>query len=185
MIEDIILDTTKRMDLAISHCKAELSKVRTGRANPQILNSLKVEYYGSMVPLTQVSTITSPEPRLITIKPYEKLIIGEIEKSIMESNLGLTPNNNGESILIPIPPLSEERRKDLIKYVHQLVEESKIAIRNIRRDALHTLKDFEDESHLSEDESRRQESNIQDITNKNILSLESIEKIKEKELLEF
>ena len=111
--------------------------------------------------------------------------IVEIEKSIMESNLGLTPNNNGESILIPIPPLSEERRKDLIKYVHQLVEESKVAIRNIRRDALHTLKDFADESHLSEDESRRQESNIQDITNANISSLESIEKIKEKELLEF
>ena len=185
MIEDIILDTTKRMDLAIGHCKVELSKVRTGRANPQILNSLKVEYYGSMVPLTQVSTITSPEPRLITIKPYEKPLIGEIEKSIMESNLGLTPNNNGESILIPIPPLSEERRKDLIKYVHQLVEESKVAIRNIRRDALHTLKDFADESHRSEDESRRQDSNIQDITNTNISSLESIEKIKEKELLEF
>ncbi len=91
MIEDIILDTKKRMDLAIGHCKVELSKVRTGRANPQILNSLKVEYYGSMVPLTQVSTITSPEPRLITIKPYEKLLIGEIEKSVMESNLGLTP----------------------------------------------------------------------------------------------
>ena len=185
MIEDIILDTTKRMDLAIGHCKAELLKVRTGRANPQIFSSLKVEYYGSMVPITQVSTITSPEPRLIIIKPYEKPLIGEIEKSIMESNLGLTPNNNGESILIPIPPLSEERRKDLIKYVHQLVEESKVAIRNIRRDALHTLKDFADESHLSEDESRRQESNIQDITNANISSLQSIEKIKEKELLEF
>ena len=136
-----------------------------------------------MVPLTQVSTITSPEPRLITIKPYEKPLIAEIEKSIMESNLGLTPNNNGESILIPIPPLSEERRKDLIKYVHQLVEESKVAIRNIRRDANEELKKLLKTKELSEDQEKIFEKNVQNITDQHIKLVDEKISSKEKEIM--
>ena len=123
MFEEIKKDVIRRMDQAIEHARVELTKVRTGRANPDILNSVQIEYYGSMMPLNQVSTISVPEPRLITLQPFEKSLIPDIEKAIMDSNLGLTPNNNGNSVLIPIPALSEERRKDLIKYVHQLIED--------------------------------------------------------------
>ena len=185
MIDEINKETIQRMEKAVQHSKSELLKVRTGRANPQILNSLQVEYYGSKVPITQVATITTPEPRLITLKPYEKLLIAEIEKSIMDSNLGLTPNNNGETVLVPIPPLSEERRKDLIKYVYQLIEEGRIVIRNIRRDAIQNLKEFSKEEHISEDETRRQENNIQEITDQNISLLNKLQNQKEKELMEF
>ena len=121
-----------------------------------------------MMPLNQVSTISVPEPRLITLQPFEKSLIADIEKAIMDSNLGLTPSNNGNSVLIPIPALSEERRKDLIKYVHQLIEEGRIAIRNIRRDILHHLKEYGKEEHISEDEIRRQELEIQKITDRHI-----------------
>ena len=114
MFEDIEKDAIKRMDQAIEHARIELTKVRTGRANPDILNSIQIEYYGSMMPLNQVSTISVPEPRLITLQPFEKTLIPDIEKAIMDSNLGLTPNNNGNSVLIPIPPLSEERRNCLL-----------------------------------------------------------------------
>ena len=184
MFEEIIKDVIRRMDQAIEHARVELAKVRTGRANPDILNSVKIEYYGSMMPLNQVSTISVPEPRLITLQPFEKSLIPEIEKAIMDSNLGLTPNNNGNSVLLPIPPLSEERRKDLIKYVHQLIEESRIAVRNIRRDAIHHIKDSGKEEHVSEDEIHRQEVEIQTLTDSHISSLNEMQDNKEKELLD-
>ena len=117
MLKDIYNNANQRMDQAVEHSRTELSKVRTGRANPDILNSIMVEYYGSMMPLNQVSTVSIPEPRLITLQPFEKTLIPIIEKAIMDSKLGLTPNNNGNSILVPIPALSEERRKDLVKVV--------------------------------------------------------------------
>ena len=184
MFEEINKDVIRRMDQAIEHARVELAKVRTGRANPDILNSVKIEYYGSMMPLNQVSTISVPEPRLITLQPFEKSLIPEIEKAIMDSNLGLTPNNNGNSVLLPIPPLSEERRKDLIKYVHQLIEESRIAVRNIRRDAIHHIKDSGKEEHVSEDEIHRQEVEIQTLTDSHISSLNKMQDNKEKELLD-
>ena len=184
MFEEIYKDVMRRMDQAIEHARVELTKVRTGRANPDILNSVKIEYYGSMMPLNQVSTISVPEPRLITLQPFEKSLIPEIEKAIMDSNLGLTPNNNGNSVLLPIPPLSEERRKDLIKYVHQLIEESRIAVRNIRRDAIHHIKDSGKEEHVSEDEIHRQEVEIQTLTDSHISSLNKMQDNKEKELLD-
>ena len=184
MFEEINKDVIRRMDQAIEHARVELAKVRTGRANPDILNSVKIEYYGSMMPLNQVSTISVPEPRLITLQPFEKSLIPEIEKAIMDSNLGLTPNNNGNSVLLPIPPLSEERRKDLIKYVHQLIEESRIAVRNIRRDAIHHIKDSGKEEHVSEDEVHRQEVEIQTLTDSHISSLNQMQDNKEKELLD-
>jgi ribosome recycling factor len=185
MLKDIYNNANQRMDQAVEHSRTELSKVRTGRANPDILNSIMVEYYGSMMPLNQVSTVSIPEPRLITLQPFEKMLIPIIEKAIMDSNLGLTPNNNGNLILVPIPALSEERRKDLIKYVHQLIEEGRVTIRNIRRDILHEIKNFGESEHISEDEIHRQETEIQTITDNNVELLNSLQGNKEKELMEF
>jgi len=185
MLQDIKKDTTHRMDQAVDHTRMELAKVRTGRANPDLLTSLQVEYYGSMMPLNQVSTISVPEPRLITLQPFEKSLIPIIEKAIMNSNLGLTPSNNGNSVLVPIPALSEERRKDLIKYVHQLIEDGRVAIRNVRRDALHHVKEIGQEEHISEDEIHRQESEIQTLTDKHVENLNGMQEHKEKELMEF
>ena len=118
------------MAQAIDHAKTELVKVRTGRANPDLLNSIQVDYYGTLTPLNQVSTISIPEPRMIALQPFEKTLIPIIEKAIMDSNLGLTPNNNGNSVLVPIPSLTEERRQDIKKYVHQLIEDVRIVVRN-------------------------------------------------------
>jgi|TARA_B100001142_G_scaffold53643_1_gene51814 ribosome recycling factor len=185
MLKDIFKNADHRMTQAVEHSRSELSKVRTGRANPDVLNSIMVEYYGSMMPLNQVSTISIPEPRLITLQPFEKTLIPIIEKAIMDSNLGLTPNNNGNAIQVPIPALSEERRKDLIKYVHQLIEEGRVAIRNIRRDILHEIKNFGESEHISEDDIHRQETEIQTLTDNHIKSLNSFQDNKEKELMEF
>ena len=184
MFEEIKKDTNQKMDQAVDHAKSELLKVRTGRANPDLLNSVQVDYYGTPTPLNQVSTITIPEPRMIALQPFEKTLIPIIEKAIMDSNLGLTPNNNGNSVLIPIPPLSEERRKDLIKYVHQLIEEGRIAVRNIRRDAIHHLKDSGKVEHISEDEIHRQEDEIQTLTDSHVAALNQMQENKEKELLD-
>ena len=185
MLKDIYNDANQRMNQSLEHSKSELSKVRTGRANPDILNSIMVEYYGSMIPLSQVSTISIPEPRLITLQPFEKTLIPIIEKAIMDSKLGLTANNNGTLILVPIPALTEERRKDLIKYVHQLIEDGRVSIRNIRRDTIHEIKNFGETEHISEDEIHRQEAEIQILTDNNIKTLTLLQENKEKELMEF
>lgn len=185
MLKDIYNDANQRMNQSLEHSKSELSKVRTGRANPDILNSIMVEYYGSMIPLSQVSTISIPEPRLITLQPFEKTLIPIIEKAIMDSKLGLTANNNGNLILVPIPALTEERRKDLIKYVHQLIEDGRVSIRNIRRDTIHEIKNFGETEHISEDEIHRQETEIQTLTDNNIKILTLLQENKEKELMEF
>jgi len=185
MLQDIYKDAAHRMDQAVEHSRMELAKVRTGRANPDLLNSIQVEYYGSMMPLNQVSNISVPEPRLITIQPFEKSLISVIEKGIMESSLGLTPSNNGNAVLVPIPALSEERRKDLIKYVHQLIEEGRIAVRNVRRDSLHHVKDFGQKEHVSEDEIRKQENEIQTLTDDHVENLNEIQEQKEKELMDY
>jgi len=185
MLQDIYNDASHRMDQAVKHSRMELAKVRTGRANPDLLNAIQVEYYGSMMPLNQVSTISVPEPRLITLQPFEKTLIPIIEKAIMDSNLGLTPSNNGNSVLVPIPALSEERRQDLIKYIHQLIEDGRVAVRNVRRDALHHIKDFGQKEHISEDEIRRQEGEIQTLTDNHVSSLNDMQEHKENELMEF
>jgi ribosome recycling factor len=185
MLQDIYKDAAHRMDQAVEHYRMELAKVRTGRANPDLLNSIQVEYYGSMMPLNQVSNISVPEPRLITLQPFEKSLISVIEKGIMDSNLGLTPSNNGNAVLVPIPALSEERRKDLIKYVHQLIEEGRVAVRNVRRDALHHVKDFGQEEHISEDEIHKQENEIQTLTDDHVEILNGMQEHKEKELMDY
>jgi len=184
MLQEIYKDAAHRMDQAVEHSRMELAKVRTGRANPDLLNSIQVDYYGSMMPLNQVSNISVPEPRLITIQPFEKSLISVIEKGIMESSLGLTPSNNGNAVLVPIPALSEERRKDLIKYVHQLIEEGRIAVRNVRRDALHHVKDFGQKVPVSEDEIRKQENEIQTLTDDHVGNLNEMQEQKEKELMD-
>ena len=183
MIEDITKDAIHRMDQAVIHTRTEMSKVRTGRANTELVDSIKVSYYGSLTPLNQLSTISIPEPRLITIHPFDKSVIDEIEKAIMESNLGLTPNNNGEVIHVPIPPLSEERRVDLTKYIHQLAEEGRIAVRNVRRDAINHLRALQKEDHISEDEIKRSESEMQNITDGHVKTLNELMESKEKEIM--
>ena len=183
MIEDITKDAIHRMDQAVIHTRTEMSKVRTGRANTELVDSIKVSYYGSLTPLNQLSTISIPEPRLITIHPFDKSVIDEIEKAIMESNLGLTPTNNGEVIQVPIPPLSEERRVDLTKYIHQLAEEGRIAVRNVRRDAINHLRTLQKEDHISEDEIKRSESEMQNITDGHVKTLNELMESKEKEIM--
>ena len=185
MFEDIIKETTQKMAQAIEHAKTELVKVRTGRANPDLLNSIQVDYYGTLTPLNQVSTITIPEPRMIALQPFEKTLIPIIEKAIMDSNLGLTPNNNGNTVLVPIPSLTEERRNDLVKYIHKLIEDSRIVVRNIRRDSIHNIKEYSKDEHISEDETRRQESEIQKLTDDHISILNQLQDAKERELKEF
>tara|TARA_Y100000768_G_C23690002_1_gene546380 strand:- start:128 stop:685 length:558 start_codon:yes stop_codon:yes gene_type:complete len=184
MIEDILKDVKHRMEQAVNHTNGELNKVRTGRANPEMFNSLSVDYYGSMTPINQVSTISVPEPRLITLTPYEKTLIPNIEKAIMDANMGFTPGNNGTAVLVPVPPLSEERRQELNKFVHQLVEEGKIAIRNVRRDGIHHLHDLEKDGHISEDLIKDNESEVQRITDDYIGKLNTLQSEKEKEILE-
>jgi len=185
MINDIHNDAKQRMDQAIEHTRMELTKVRTGRANPELVETLVIDYYGTKTPLNQLSNINVPEPRLITVQPFDKTVMADIERAIMKSNLGLTPNNNGEVILIPIPPLSEERRKDLAKVVHQLVEEGRVSVRNVRKDANHHIKIVEDDGHISEDKIKRAEQEIQDLTDKHINRLNEMMDYKEKELMEF
>ncbi len=185
MIQDIHDDAKHRMDQAVEHSRMELAKVRTGRANPELVENLTVDYYGTKTPMNQLSNISVPEPRLITLQPFDKTIMPDIEKAIMESNLGLTPNNNGEVILIPIPPLSEERRRDLTRVVHQLVEDGKVAIRNVRKDANHHIKMVQDEGHISEDDIKRAEQEIQILTDDHVKRLDEMMEHKEKELMEF
>ena len=180
MIKDIHDDAKNRMDQAVEHIRMEFAKVRTGRANPELVENLTIDYYGTTTPLKQLSNISVPEPRLITLQLYDKSVMLDVEKAIMGSNLGLTPNNNGEVILIPIPPLSEERRKDLIKVVHQLVEEGRISVRNVRKDANQHIKMVQDKGHISEDEIKRAEQDIQDLTDKHIKHLNEMMEHKEK-----
>ena len=184
MFKEIHLDAKHRMDQAITHTNNELAKVRTGRANPDILSSIAVDYYGVETPLNQVSNISVPQARLIVIQPYEKTLIPQIEKAIMENNLGLTPNNNGTVVNVPIPPLSEERREELIKYVHELVEEGHIAIRNVRRDAIQHIKQKTDNDNLSEDLMHDADGEIQKLTDDHIEKLNTHQEDKEKELKE-
>ena len=184
MIEDILKDVKHRMEQAVNHTNGELNKVRTGRANPEMFNSLSVDYYGSMTPMNQVSTISVPEPRLITLTPYEKNLIPNIEKAIMDANMGFTPGNNGTAVLVPVPPLSEERRQELNKFVHQLVEEGKIAIRNVRRDGIHHLHNLEKDGHISEDLIKDNEAEVQKITDDYVGKLDTLQDDKEKEILE-
>ena len=184
MIEEILNDVKIRMQQAITHVKNELNKVRTGRANPEMFNALLVDYYGNPTPINQVSTISVPESRLITLTPYEKPLLPLIEKAITDANMGFTPGNNGNSVLVPVPPLSEERRVELNKFVHKLVEDGRVAVRNVRRDGIQSLHNYEKEGHVSEDIIKDNENEIQKITDDMIQNLNKLQEEKEREILE-
>ena len=184
MIKENYKNTEERMKKALVALQHELMGIRTGRASPSLLEGMKVEYYGSMVPLQQVATIAVPEARMITIQPWEKQMISVIEKTILKSDLGLTPASDGHVIRLPIPSLTEERRKALVKLVKRMAEESRVAVRNIRRDANAALKEVEKKGEISEDESHKAQDNIQELTDTYIdLVDETLEK-KEKEIME-
>lgn len=184
MIKEVIKEAGQRMEKTVISSQDEMGKVRTGRANLSLLDSVRVNYYGSMVPLKQVANLGVPEPRLITIQPWDRSMSGEIEKAVLKADLGITPNNDGHVIRLPIPPLTEERRKDLVRLVHHLGEEGRIAIRNIRRDALDILKKAQREHKISEDEEYNAGIDIQELTDDYIKKIDESVKAKESEVME-
>ena len=185
MIDETIADADERMQKSISSLDDAFKKIRTGRAHPAILDSVQVSYYGSDTPLSQLANVTVEEGRSLIISPWEKPMISEIEKAIMKSNLGLNPSNNGDTIRVPMPPLTEETRKEYTKQAKAEAENARIAIRNIRRDANSNFKELEKEKEISEDEQRRAEDQVQKITDKHIATIESSFQAKEADLLSF
>ena len=185
MIDDIFKETRERMEKSIVSLKSELKRIRTGRASLSLLDGIRAEYYGTSTPLNQMATLAVPESRLITIQPWDSTVIQEIEKAILKSDLGLTPTNDGKIIRIAIPPLTEERRKELVRIVHKMCEDSKIAIRNIRRDSNDLLKSLKKDGDISEDDAFRAQDAVQEITDEFTKRIDDIYKEKEKEILEF
>jgi ribosome recycling factor len=185
MIEDIYQETKESMAKTVASLKNELQRIRTGRASLSILDSIKVDYYGTPTPLNQMVTLAVPESRLITIQPWDVSAIKDIEKAILKSDLGLTPSNDGKILRISIPPLTEERRKELVKVIHKICEEHKVTARNIRRDSNDLLKSLKKDSDISEDEAFRSQDEIQKITDEHIKLIDECYSEKEKEILEF
>jgi ribosome recycling factor len=185
MIEETYQETKERMGKTIIALENELKRVRTGRASLSLLDGIRPDYYGTPTPLNQMATLAVPESRLITIQPWDATVIKDIEKAILKSDLGLTPSNDGKIIRISIPPLTEERRKELVKVVHKICEEHKVAVRNIRRDSNELLKGFKKDGDISEDDAFKAQDNVQKITDEHIEKIEDIYKQKEKEIIEF
>ena len=183
MQEDIKKDVTHRMEGALTHFKDELKGFRTGRANPALLEPIRVSYYGSMVPISQVANITVPDPSLIIISPWETTMAVEIDKAIRKADMGLNPVSDGKTVKVPIPPLTEERRKDLIKKAHALAEVSKTAVRQVRRDGNEELKEFEKKGDIAEDDMHRGLEDIQKIHDDYIKKVDETLKAKEKDIL--
>jgi ribosome recycling factor len=184
MDENVIKDVEAKMEKTLSTLKMDLGKVRTGRASLALFDQIRIDYYGTPTPLQQVATLAVPEPRLITIQPWDTSIIGEIEKAILKSELGLTPMNDGKIIRISIPRLTEERRKELVKVVRKMAESSKVALRNIRRDANEHLKGLEKDKKISQDQLRQWMEKVQTSTDKYIEKADVVLSVKEKEILE-
>ncbi len=185
MIDELRQDTQNRMDKSIDALKHELSRVRTGRASLSLLDGIRVDYYGTPTPLNQMASLSIPESRLILIQPWDTSVIKEIEKALLKSDLGLTPSSDGKVVRIAIPPLTEERRKQLVKVVYKVGEEHKVAVRNIRREANEMLKTLKKDSEISEDEAFKAQEETQKITDAFIRQIDDIVKAKEKEILEF
>jgi ribosome recycling factor len=185
MIDDIYQDARESMSKSIEALKRELKRVRTGRASLSILDGIKVDYYGTLTPLNQMATLAVPESRLITIQPWDVSVIQDIEKAILKSDLGLTPANDGKILRISIPPLTEERRKELVRTVHKMCEEHKVSIRNARRDSNELLKSLKKDGDISEDEAFKAQDEVQKITDEHIKLIDECYTKKEKEILEF
>ena len=185
MLADVYQETEERMEKAVGALIQELNGIRTGRANPSLVELLPIEYYGTQTPLQELAGISVPESRSLLIRPYDPSSLKNIEKAILKSDLGLTPNSDGENIRLVLPTPTEERRKELVKVVGVKAEEARIAIRNIRRDAMHDLKELLKEKEISQDDERRAEEAIQQLTDKYVAEVELVLAEKEKELLEF
>jgi ribosome recycling factor len=185
MIDDIYQDTKESMSKSIEALERELKRVRTGRASLSILDGIKVDYYGTLTPLNQMATLAVPESRLITIQPWDVSVIKDIEKALLKSDLGLTPANDGKILRISIPPLTEERRKELVKLVHKMCEEHKVSVRNVRRDSNELLKSLKKDGDISEDETFKAQDEVQKITDEHVKLIDECYTKKEKEILEF
>jgi ribosome recycling factor len=184
MLNDIKKDANNRMDKSIAALVGELAKIRTGRAHPSLLEHITVDYYGSQVPLNQAANINAEDARTLSVVPFDKSMVAAIEKAIMTSDLGLNPATSGANIRVPLPALTEERRASLVKVVHAEGEQAKVAIRNIRRDANSQLKDFLKEKELTEDDVRRGETMVQQLTDEHVGKVDELIAIKERELME-
>ena len=184
MIDDTLRDAEHRMQSAIQAFERDLDTVRTGRARPALVEALKVEYYGTPTPLNQMAAINAPEPRMITIQPWDKTQLGAIEKAIQKSDLGLTPTNDGNIIRLVIPQLNEDRRKDLVKVVHKKSEDARVAVRNVRRDCLDALRKLQHDKQITDDDERGAQARLQKVTDKHIAEVDQRGHTKEQELLE-
>jgi ribosome recycling factor len=184
MIKETLADAESRMGKSIEALHRDLNTIRTGRASPALLDRVHVDYYGTSTPLNQMAGISAPEARLLVIQPWDKGSIPDIEKAIMKSDLGITPNNDGTVIRIGIPPLTEERRKQLVKQVHHHVEDAKVSVRNIRRDSMNQVHELKNEKLISEDDGRRAETQLEEITKRFVDEADKIGKAKEHEVLE-
>jgi ribosome recycling factor len=184
MIEELLDDARERMDKSVEATNHELATVRTGRASPALLDRVVVDYYGASTPLRQIATISAPEPRMLTVQPYDKSAMKLIEKAITNSDLGLNPSNDGNLMRLSIPELNEERRRELVKVARHVAEDGKISIRNIRRDVKQDLRELKDAGDVGEDDERRAESDLQKLTDGRIAELDVLLKAKEEEILE-
>jgi ribosome recycling factor len=184
MHEDVVKDLKARIDKTLDDLRKELSKIRTGRANVSVLDGVRVNYYGTPTPLSGVATLSVPEPRLILVKPWDKGVIKDIEKAIIEANVGLTPMNDGELIRLPVPPMTEERRKEIAKQVRTKGEDHKVAIRNVRRDANEMLKELLKDKSITEDDQKRASEKVQKETDGGVAKVDDVIGKKEKEVME-
>ena len=183
-IDEFIQDATRRMDKSVESAQHEFNTLRTGRASAALLDRIHVDYYGTKTPLNQLATINAPEPRLLTVQPFDPSSLPGIERTIQESDLGLTPSNDGKIIRLPIPQLTEERRKELVKVARQMAEDGKVAIRNVRRDVMHHLKELVDNGEVGSDEEHRAEVKVQELTSEHTKRIDELLKRKEAEILE-
>jgi len=184
MIDDLLQDAREHMEKSVDATRTKFGSVRTGRATPHLLDRISVDYYGTQTPLKQLATVSAPEARLLTVQPYDKNSIKNIERAIQESDVGLTPNNDGQIIRMQVPELTEERRKELVKVVRHLAEEGRVAIRNIRRDVMHDLRELKEAGEAGSDDEHRAEEALQKLTDEKIKELDAVLKAKEEEILE-
>jgi len=183
-IDELIQDAMRRMDRSVESAHGDFNTLRTGRASTALLDRVQIDYYGQKTPLNQLATINVPEPRLLTIQPFDPNSVSAIERAIQESDLGLTPSNDGKVIRLPIPQLTEERRKELVRVVRQMAEDGRIAVRNVRRDVMHHLKELVTKGEVGDDEERRAEERVQKLTDDHTHKIDDLLKHKEAEILE-